>query len=291
MLQMVKHILLIITLVPLCSCNNHFQFKGFIMPTGDVVDTRFKECMEIYPDLKAGTVDAQENYIFYVATDPHIKHTNENLNLFNDTLRNDESASFGVILGDCIDIKSNFPKYLEALAYHPERHSSNLMIYHTAGNHDLYFDGWEEFKEMIGPSVYWFEVSFPGGKDLFITLDTASGTLGGKQTKWLRSFLSENRKDYRHCIILTHVNILYTDNSQVTSGNLPMDETYALIDFFERQNVALVLQGHDHHRDDEIYGKVRYTTLGTIKDGTETPEYLKVHVNQEDIQLDWQLIN
>ena len=287
---MVKHILLIITSVALCSCNNHFQFKGFIMPTGDVVDQRFEDCMEMHPDLKSGSVDAKDSYHFYVATDPHVKHTNENLNIFNDALRNDGSASFGVVLGDCIDIKDNFPKYLEALTFNPDRHSSDPKIFHIAGNHDLYFDGWDQFKEMVGPSVYWFEVVFDKGKDLFISLDTATGTLGSKQSKWLRDFLTENRKNYRHCIILTHVNIFYTDNSQVTSGNLPLEETYSIIDLFGREKVSLVLQGHDHHRDDLVYNDVRYTIIGTIKDKTDSPEYLKVYVNQDSIELDWQSI-
>ena len=288
---MVKHILLIITSVALCSCNNHFQFKGFIVPTGDVVDQRFEESREINHDLKYAAVEAQDEYLFYVATDPHVKDTHENLDIFNNALRNDDSASFGVILRDCIDVKDNFPKYLESLAYHSEKHSSDPRIFHIAGNHDLFFDGWEQFKQMIGPSVYWFEVIFPGGKDLFISLDTATGTLGNKQTRWLKSFLSENRQEYRHCIILTHVNIFYTDNSQTTSGNLPIEETYALIDLLGRHDVSLVLQGHDHYREDLTYNNVRYVVLGAIKDGTDRPEYLKISVAQDDICLDWQYIH
>ena len=290
MLQMVKHILLIISSIALCSCNNHFQFKGFLMPTGDAVDRRFNESMEMHQDLKLETVPAQDEYSFYVATDPHVNKTHENLSIFNDAMRNDMSASFGVVLGDCIDVKDNLPKYLEALAYDSEKHSADPRIFHITGNHDLYFDGWDDFKNQIGPSVYWFDVIFSGGKDLFISLDSATGTLGNLQTRWLRSFLSENRQDYRHCIILTHVNIFYTDNSQVTSGNLPIEETYSLIDFFGRQNVTLVLQGHDHHREDLTYDNVRYTVLGTIKDGTEIPEYLIVHVDKEGARLEWRFI-
>ena len=291
MLQMVRHIFLIITSLVLCSCNNHFQFKGFIVPTGDAVNKRFGQSLEMHQDLNCGAVESNDEYLFYVATDPQIDKTHENLSIFNDALRNDESASFGVILGDCIDVKDNLPKYLEALSYHSEKHSYDSKIFHIAGNHDLYFDGWEDFKNLIGPSVYWFEVIFPGGKDLFISLDTATGTLGNKQTRWLKSFLTQNRQEYRHCFLLTHVNIFYTDNSQTTSGNLPIEETYALIDLLGRHNVSLVLQGHDHYREDLTYNNVRYTVLGTIKDGTDAPEYLKVHVNHEGVRLDWQLIN
>ena len=57
-----------------------------------------------------------------------------------------------------------------------------------------------------------------------------------------------------------------------------------------RQNVTLVLQGHDHYREDLTYDNVRYTILGAISDKTEAPEYLKVKMTQEGAQLDWQVM-
>lgn len=54
-------------------------------------------------------------------------------------------------------------------------------IFSIIGNHDLFFSGWDDFRELLGPSVYWFEVDYGSGRDLFIALDSASGTLGGKQ--------------------------------------------------------------------------------------------------------------
>ena len=195
-----------------------------------------------------------------------------------------------MILGDCTDIRDNIHNYLDAISYDAERHSNDYRIYHNLGNHDLYFGGWVDFKENVGPSVYWFEVTFPEGKDLYISLDTATGTLGRKQTKWLKSFLSGKRSEYRHCVILTHTNFFYTDNSQVSSGNMPLDESYALIDFFGKQKVSLVLQGHDHYREDLTYANVRYTVLGAIKDGIKAPEYLKVNVTKDNIELEWQTI-
>ena len=254
------------------------------------VDKRFEQSLEINSDLKAESVSAQGSYSFYVAADPHVKDTHVNLSIFNNALRNDSEASFGVILGDCSDKRDNIHGYIDALAYDAECHSCNHKIYHIVGNHDLFFNGWTLFRENVGPAVYWFEVIFPEGKDLYISLDTASGTLGKKQNKWLRSFLSEKRSGYRHCIILTHSNFFYTDNSQTGSGNLPIEESYALIDFFGKQKVSLVLQGHDHYREDLTYADVRYVVLGAIKDGVKAPEYLKVVVNQENISLDWQYV-
>ena len=226
--------------------------------------------------------------MFYVAADPHIKETHNNLDYFNDALRNDTEASFGVILGDCSDVRDNLSVYLEALSYKSDKHTFDHKIFHVLGNHDLYFNGWVDFKKLIGPSVYWFDVAFTSGKDMFIILDTATGSLGSRQTKWLKSFLSSNRKLYRHCIVITHTNFFYTDKSQTGSGNMPLEETFALIDLFRKHKVDLILQGHDHYREDLTYGNVRYTILGTIKDESDAAEYLKIKVSNDKLNLDWQ---
>ena len=204
---MVKRIMILAMSISACNCS-HLDLKGLIMPTGEGVEKRFEQSMGMNVELKTGGIQAQDSYTFYVATDPHIDLTHKNLGIFNDALRNDTEASFGVILGDCIDTKENLPTYLEALSYDPDIHACDHRIFHILGNHDIFFNGWSDFKETIGPSVFWFEVSFDGGKDLFISLDTATGSLGRKQTEWFKSFLSANRKAYRHCVILTHTNFL-----------------------------------------------------------------------------------
>ena len=287
---MVKRIFFIFSSIAICSCDQ-VDFKGLIMPTSDGVEKRFEQSTEMNEDLKAGIVEVQEDYTFYVATDPHINKTYRNLSIFNDAFRNDEKASFGIMLGDCIEVKDNLQLYLKALEYDSEKHSCNHRIFHVLGNHDLFFNGWADFKEYIGPSVYWFEVLFAEGKDLYISLDTATGTLGRKQTEWLKDFLEENRKGYRHCIILTHTNFFYTDNSQTGSGNMPIEESFALIDFFGRQKVSMVLQGHDYYREDLTYDNVRYIIVGAIHDESGIPEYLKVNVDKDGAHLDWQLIS
>ena len=71
---------------------------------------------------------------------------------------------------------------------------------------------------------------------------------------------------------------------------MPMEESFALTDFFGKQKVSLVLQGHDHYREDLTYSDVRYIVLGAIKDGFESPEYLKVKVSKDNLELEWQVI-
>ncbi len=283
---MVRGVFAIVVALALSSCNS-VDMMGLFLPTGDSVQSRFEQSAEMNKGLKAAAVEAGESYIFYVATDAHIDQTSENLTAFNDALKNDAEASFAVMLGDCTDTRDNLPKYIEALSYNPERHARNQQIFHLLGNHDVFFDGWEDFKRMIGPSVYWFEVAFQDGKDLFISLDSATGTLGAKQSRWLREFLEDNRSEYRHCVVLTHTNIFYPDNSQAGSGNMPIEESFALIDLLGGYDVSLVLQGHDHNREEIVYGGVAYTVVGAIADKVAAPEYLRVEANAQGLWLDW----
>jgi predicted phosphodiesterase len=290
MLQMVRfNFSVAFLLLLLCGCDR-VDFKGFIMPTGDVVNSRFEQSFDLHYGTPVACIDADGAYVFYVCTDPHVSNEAKNIKKFAKKLRSDDNASFGVVLGDCIDKRGAMPLYLDAITYDAQEQGYDIPIFSVIGNHDLYFSAWDDFRKLVGPSVYWFEVSHTSGKDVFITLDSASGTHGSKQLKWLKEFLAEHRKEYRHCVVLTHTNILYTDNSQGSSGNLPIDETMMLMNLFGKHNVTLCLQGHDHHRDDLMFNGVRYTIVGTIRDEAEYPEYLCVSFSDEGVKYDWKLL-
>lgn len=288
MLQVVKRLAALAAIaVILCGCDV-YDIKGMFVPTSDLVGVRFEQSVAKTGNKSVATIEASEEYMFYVCTDPHVDGSHRNMTSFNDALRTDAKASFGIVLGDVIDRIGMRPLYMESVAYDAERHTHNHPIFNVLGNHDLFFDGWAEHLELVGPSVYWWEVKFDGGSDLFIVLDSATGTLGAKQTKWLREFLANNRTRYRHCIISKHTNLFNTDNTQSTSGNMPFEESFALFELLSRNNVTLVLQGHDHYREDLTYGGVRYTVVGTIKDASPDPEYLKVRVTPSGVEYEWE---
>lgn len=287
MLQMVNKIqYCILSFLLLCSCDK-IEMKGLIMPTSDVVNKRFEQSFAIHQGKPVASIQANSTYSIHVCTDTHISDDNSHFRTFVTQLRNDGSAIFGAVVGDCIDQRGSMPLYQEALAYDAEEHRTDVPVFSAIGNHDLYFSSWDDFRELIGPSVYWFEVICDEEKDLYIVLDSASGTHGGKQMRWLRDFLTGNRKNYRHCIVLTHTNIFYTDNTQASSGNLPMEETMEILHLFGENNVTLCLQGHDHYREVLTFGGVRYITLGSISNKVERPEFLCIKISADGLKYDW----
>lgn len=289
MLQLVRAIYIIVVAV-LCVCCERVDLKGLVAHTGDVVDKRFEKSMSQSGGKSVATIGVEESYTFYVCADPHIDGSNDNLREFATRLRNSATASFGVVLGDCDNLPNALPTYIEAIEYVEGVQANHWPIFSLPGNHDLYHNGWEEYSELLGPSVYWFEVQHSTWRDLFIVLDSASGTLGKKQLTWLREFLATGRDNYRHCVVLTHTNLFYTDNSQQGSGNFTLEETALITELFSRHGVTLCLQGHDHYREDLMLAGVRYTIVGTIQDNAERPEYLIVRVTASALEYEWEYI-
>ena len=271
-------------------CCETIDLKGLVMPTGDVVDKRFEKSMSLTDNKAVANFEAKGSYTFYVCADPHIDNTNENLREFSTQLRNCKSAMFGVVLGDCYNRISALPTYIDALKYIVGEQAANTPIFSLLGNHDIYHRGWDKYSEQLGASVYWFDVQYATGGDLFIALDSASGTLGKQQMDWLRKFLAEERNKYRHCVILTHTNLFYTDNSQLGSSNMALEETAALTELFSRHRVTLCLQGHDHYREDLVLGGVRYTIIGTISDNAQRAEYLSIRLSDKGAEYSWEYI-
>ena len=286
MLQVVRVIFSVLAAALIAGCDT-IDIKGFVAPTSESVNNRFDKSMTLTESKAVATVTTEESYLFYVCADPHIDSTFDNLRLFATQLRNDQDARFGIVLGDCADRRKILPNYIEAIAYVEDTQATDTQIFSILGNHDLYFDGWNNFYAMLGASVYWFDAEFGSGRDLFIALDSASGTLGSRQLKWLRGFLAAERSKYRHCVVLTHTNLFYTDNSQTGSGNMALEESAAIVDLFSRHDVTLCLQGHDHYREDLTLGGVRYTIVGTIRDEAKKPEYLKIRLSNAGVGYNW----
>jgi 3',5'-cyclic AMP phosphodiesterase CpdA len=210
-------------------------------------------------------------YAIVIAADPHAGGTVNFEEVINRASKPGIAAL--IIAGDITTGKSSdYEHVAEILAQ-----AAPLRYYMVIGNHDLYFNGWESFNRLFGPSVYTFVVSTPGGSDLYLCLDTGGGTLGDLQLAWLRALLEKERNNYRHCLVVTHCNFFRKEMTEST--NPLVEEICVLLQLFSDFRVDMVVTGHDHHRNEQCFGGTNYITLDAIIDGTDNPAYLLITVN------------
>lgn len=196
-------------------------------------------------------------YCGIVITDPHFgssktRHEDE----FYDWLRNTYNTAeeplkprFLVCLGDTADSGkkgqyedfNNFAAKVKEIAKEKLslKSTDDFPVYTILGNHDLYNNGWSDWKDLIYPytSSYYFDV----GKFRFFGTDTGSGSLGNDQLKDFEKLL---KADSSSKIVLSHYPIY--------AGGIMV---FAIHDTYERNriltacakgNVKQILTGHQH---------------------------------------------
>jgi len=267
-LKKAGHIIFFATLFFIQSCSDDVDLSGFFY-TPEGSNERFENSMELnrlHPENDI--VVNSDNYTFLVAGDSHCGHT-KNLDFFIENARAPE-ISFSLIAGDATTgLKNDYDTVLKHL-----NRKATLPNFISVGNHDLFFHGWKYFTEYFGSSTYTFTVTSLSGKDLFICLDTSTGTLGSKQMQWLTDIFKNRRGIYRNCVIFTHVNFFREHRTQSTT--ILVEEVYALLDLFSDYSVDIVIMGHDHGHAVENFGKTRYITLDALQDEFEYASYLSI---------------
>ncbi len=73
-------------------------------------------------------------------------------------------------------------------------------------------------------------------------------------------------------------------------ANFSLEETYALIDLFERNNVAQYWSGHDHDREKVQIGNVTYIVVDALEDKSHQAGYMAVYMS-DYIHNDFRFIN
>jgi predicted phosphodiesterase len=277
-----KQILTIIVLAILTTSCDKWNVGGFFAQSGKNVDGRFEESIAYNESHSQVIVSvATDEYIFYAFGDTHVEETTTNLTKMMNLARNDSNAAFIFFLGDFINITGAFNRVKEATAFHPADQQYNKILLTTVGNHDLYFNQWKDYARLFGTSTYVFEVKTPNFCDLYIVLDSGSGTLGAKQLKWLKKMLKEQRAKHRRCIVCSHTNMFKTDNSQTVSGNYALEETNELTSLFADYQVDMYLNGHDHSFGMDKFRKVTYLTAPSMQDYISNPAYLILTVGEQ----------
>ncbi|MBQ9864312.1 MAG: metallophosphoesterase [Bacteroidales bacterium] len=281
---MVRYKYLLSLLVVFAGCSK-IDPVGLIAPTSADVESRVSESLSINRDRGPIELFSEtDDYNVHVCSDIHVEECSASFEQFLRCLRHDENVVAGLLLGDLINQKGSV-RIVAEIIENTLSHEEQVPVMTIVGNHDLFFGQWEDYKQYFGSSTYFFVVRTPHYRDLYVMLDSGGGCHGKKQMDWLRQLL-KHRNEYRHCVVCSHVNIFRTDLSQFVSGNLPLEETYQLLNLLTENNVELYLQGHDHFREEVGYNGVRYVVLDCLRDGVENASWIRLHVG-EDLSFDF----
>ncbi len=250
-------------------------------PIGESANYRFAQSTdwnESHPPREI--VVQSDDYTILSAADSHVG-TTENLDSFFKSAKAINPAAV-VMAGDLTSGRSEDYQAFESHLPSPD----SIQLFLTPGNHDLWSNGWAEFFSRFGASSYYFTVKTPAAVDLFIILDTGSGTLDDGQMQWLKTTLYKMRPNCRHCLIFTHNNFFRVN--QNLASNPPVEELEPLIELFTLNRVEAVITGHHHLRDMTLFGITTYIQTGALKDGTPDAGYLNVGINDDRVVYKFQ---
>lgn len=246
------------------SCAN-YGFYQLLFGEEDV-DERFSG----FSNLSGETVLSSDlglngKYSFIVVTDVHIGASDVHSSKMNDFL--DEISSlfesgdktkiprFIVNLGDTADGGhlsefNEYNSYLEkirnlALEKNVVSSAEDFKVYTILGNHDLYNNGWTDWKKTIYPykSTYYFSLSsgFGSSPFSFYFVDTGNGAFGTDQ---LDSFEKLLKLDANPKMVFSHYPF-YSDNVPLMALEDTAERNY-LLSLFAKNNVKSLFGGHVH---------------------------------------------
>lgn len=268
----------------LISCDK-YDILGMIAGSSPTANARFAES-EAYNDANGFRTFrlGSNDYKVYAAADAHLSNTNRGMHHFVETyLADNEAAPFALFLGDALDGNGDFDLFSQIVA---SVAADGRALLCTPGNHDINFGLWKDYLRVNKTATYLFEVvTLSEGKDLFISLDSSSGTLGADQRIWLGEILAASKGKYRHIIIFTHTYFFKKSSSSLISEGFNTEESFDLEKLFSDSGVELVLSGHGHDFSETIFKNVQYLTLAAIKDGSESCFY-SIDVGTDSIQWD-----
>lgn len=272
---------------------NRLDMAGMVVNRSDV-EERVADWLDYDSQNEMPVIEnAPDEYRIYSCSDSHYSDRdsivpqgeNDRLYKYITAERNDPMALFAIHAGDMVNEsgEAGFRLTKEALNYNAETQAEDDPCFMAIGNHDVYYDCAKYFKEYFNTSTYTVTVKTVGGyQDLYIFLDSGNGTHGKRQLEWLEEQLS-HRKDYRHCMVISHDWLFRTSYNYTTTpaANLPQDEQYAFMDLMSQNNVEFVIMGHFHMREQRQFGGVQYLMTDNLNEGKLAPTYMVVNVGEK----------
>ena len=230
-----QHLILIAAALIFATGCNRLDILGMVVNRSDT-EERVADWLDYDAQNGMPVIEnAPDEYHVYSCSDSHyserdsiVPHSeNDRLYKYITAERNDPKALFAIHAGDMVNEsgEAGFCMTLKALDYNADTQAENDPCFLVIGNHDVYFDCADYFKQYFHTSTYTVTVkTVSGNKDLFIFLDSGNGTHGERQLEWLEEQLS-HRDDYRHCFVISHNWLFRTSYNYTTTpaANLPLD--------------------------------------------------------------------
>jgi len=321
-----KKVLFLVLAVVLSACEKVSPIG--ILVAGTAVEDRVKMSELFYRNYYNDKVFlvAKGDYTFIVGADSHLTTDSGRMDeMLAIGLENDDL--FYAHLGDIADTKAEYYITLDSLLkegksrfvdkyfvksdeytywdtrneYDPTTRLYDEIVYPffpVVGNHDITHNGWALWSNIFHSSFYEIDVVvFQENGDLafdhLIFLDSASGTLGMTQIDLInQGVLDGNYSDgssiYRHTFVFSHTNIFRPQFFEFAS-TFTREETFFLLDQFEKWNVTYAFCGHVHTWDDRSYNGVNYLTLDAMseRNNPDPGDYLvRMHV-PENGKVNW----
>jgi predicted phosphodiesterase len=188
-------------------------------------------------------------YSFLVISDTHIGNENDALRFEKIKACLEPSDRFVVITGDITGegTREQLRLYLNAAS------SIGIPCYPVIGNHDIYTERGNAWKEALGSTVY--RIDSPG-TSLFI-LDNANGSFGYEQLEWLERELKSAGKN---CFVFAHEN-LFVESSPPNIEQITDIRERARMMHLLKNRCAAMFMGHLHQRITGEAGGVRYIVM------------------------------
>jgi hypothetical protein len=172
-----------------------------------------------------------------------------------------EKPAFCLVLGDSAESGTeNEYQQFAAFAGKLEADPYKIPVYSIVGNHDLYNNGWKLYTRYCKPLISYYH--FNTGSFSWYALDSGSGTLGGSQLKDLVSHL---KADKRPKIVFSHYPMYGGGGNFYFSLSDP-HERAALISAFAKNNVKMVLEGHQHPGSYHDFGSFEEYNVSSFRD-------------------------
>lgn len=277
--KLIIKVILVAVLFSFTACDVA-DIKGMFISPDELINQRFEQSMEWNSQhALREVITLTDDYTILSMSDNHVGGT-INLDIFINEAKN-KNANAVVMVGD---LTSGHGEDFEIFKQHLINLDS-LPAFLMIGNHDLYYNGWNEYFSRFGSSTYTFTVKTPVASDLYICLDSGGGTIGNQQLDWLKDILQNERPDYRRCIIFTHNNLFRF--RRTSSTNPLVEELHVLLDLFTKHNVDMVVTGHDHEKDDEVFGNTTHIVMDALKDGLSNSGYFQFNVADGNITYEF----